>query len=183
MPKASQPIQLPADYKRTALLVVDVQQGLFQKSTPIYQSEQLLQNINALIERARQCDVPVIYIQHCDSRSLVKDSLEWQLHPGLHPLESDAFVCKEHSNAFEETNLTQILDEKKVGRLVVTGLVTHGCVKNTCLGGRELGYPVLLVADAHSSFSQDAAALIEKWHTNLSKAGVTLLPTAQVHFD
>jgi nicotinamidase-related amidase len=67
--------------------------------------------------------------------------------------------------------------------VVVTGMVTHGCVKATCLGARELGYPVTLVTDAHSSYSQDAAALIEKWHANLSKEGVTLLPTVQVQFE
>ncbi len=57
------------------------------------------------------------------------------------------------------------------------------CVKATCLGGRELGYSATLVTDAHSNFSQDAAAMIEKWHAKLAKAGVTLLPTDQVEFS
>jgi nicotinamidase-related amidase len=30
-----------------ALLVIDVQNGLFRKSTPVYQAQQLLENINA----------------------------------------------------------------------------------------------------------------------------------------
>lgn len=182
MPDKTQPIQLPPDFDRPALLVIDVQLGLFQKSTPIYKADQLIQNILTLVERAHHWRAPVIYIQHADPRNLVKGSAGWQIHPALNPLENDPIVHKLHGNAFEDTNLVEILHANKVGRLVVTGLVTHGCVKATCLGGRELGYPLTLVTDAHSNYSQDAAAMIEKWHANLSKAGVMLLSTAQVDF-
>lgn len=183
MPGKTQPAQVPPGFDRTALLVIDVQLGLFQKSTPIYRANQLIHNINTLVEQARRCGVTVIYIQHSDSHSLEKGSAGWQLHPGLHPLESDPIVHKLHGNAFEDTRLAEILHENKIGQLVATGLVTHGCVKATCLGGRELGYPVTLVTDAHSNFSQDAAAMIEKWHARLAEAGVTLLPTDQINFS
>ena len=63
-----------------------------------------------------------------------------------------------------------------------TGLVTHGCVKSTCLGAIEAGYQVTLVSDAHSSYSNKAAELIDKWHVHLSKEGVALLSTAEVKF-
>jgi nicotinamidase-related amidase len=174
---------IPPEFNRTALLVVDVQLGLFQKATPIYKAEELLHNINLLIEHARDGGVPVVYIQHSDPRNLVKDSPGWQLHPRLHPPEHDPVVHKLHGNAFEGTELAGLLDERRVGRLVVTGLVTHGCVRATCLGGRELGYPVTLISDAHSNYSPDAAALIAKWHENLAQAGVLLQPTAEVLFD
>ena len=57
---------IPPEYDRAVLLVIDVQHGLFQKSTPIYHAEQLLQNLNTLIERARVRGVPLIYVQHSD---------------------------------------------------------------------------------------------------------------------
>jgi nicotinamidase-related amidase len=37
-----------------ALLVIDVQQGLFKKKTPIYKADELLQNIISLVDRAHQ---------------------------------------------------------------------------------------------------------------------------------
>jgi nicotinamidase-related amidase len=49
-----------------ALLVIDVQKGLFKKSTPIYKAEQLLGNINTLIRRAEHAGAPVVYIQHAN---------------------------------------------------------------------------------------------------------------------
>lgn len=171
------------EYDQTALLVIDVQLGLFQKSTPVYRAEQLIDNINTLVEKAHNDGVPVVYIQHSDPRYLVFNSPGWQLHPQLHPQVGDAIVHKLHGNAFEGTNLAELLNKMGVGRLVVTGLVTHGCVKATCLGGRELGYPVTLVSDAHSNYSQDAAAIIEKWHAKLSEEGVLLIPTYRIDYE
>ena len=125
----------------TALLVIDVQQGLFQKSTPIYQADKLIANITALVEQAHRTGIPVVYVQHSDKRALIQGSPEWQLHPELQPLDTDILVFKQHGNAFEETNLGEVLESQKVGRVVAMGLVTHGCVKATCLGGQCIGLP------------------------------------------
>ena len=145
-----------------ALLVIDVQQGLFKKSIPIYKADELLENITTLVDRAHLSGVPVVYVQHSDARALVKGSVEWQLHEQLHPLHTDTIIHKQHGNAFEDTPLGEILRARNVTTVVVTGLVTHGCVKATCLGARELGYNVILVQDGHSSFSKGAARLIEE---------------------
>lgn len=182
MKKKTIPAVIPPGHERTALLVIDVQHGLFRKSTPIYHAEELLRNLNTLIERARSCSVPVIYVQHSAPRHLVKGSADWQIHPRLHQPVREPVIHKLHGNAFEETGLAVLLRDEMVGHLVVTGLVTHGCVKATCLGGRELGYPVTLVTDAHSSYSQDAARLIDEWHVKLAQAGVTLRSTDEVTF-
>lgn len=167
---------------KTALLVIDVQQGLFGKSHPIHNAEGLLEKVNSLVEQAHRAGVPVVYIQHCDQRDLVKDTEPWRLHPRLQPLETDRFVFKEKSNSFEQTNLDEMLKSLGVNHVVATGLVTHGCVKNGCLGARELGYRVTLAADAHSNFSEKAAETIEKWNVELSRAGVEVLPAAEIAF-
>lgn len=167
---------------QAALLVVDVQQGLFQKSTPVYKAKELLQNILRLVDQAHHAGIPVVYIQHEDERALKQGSPAWQLHQRLHPLESDLSIHKQHGDAFLETPLAALLQARQVRHVVVTGMVTHGCVKSTCLGALEQGYRVTLVSDAHSSYSQDAAQLMEKWHARLSKAGALILPTEKINF-
>jgi len=72
------------------------------------------------------------------------------LHRRLKPLENDIFISKQKSNSFEETNLDEIWKEQGIDSLIMTGLVTHGRVKNGCLGAKRLGYWVTLVRDAHS---------------------------------
>lgn len=166
----------------TALLVIDVQRGLFEKSTPIYQAEQLLENICALIERAHGAGTPVFYVQHAGEKILVEGSDEWRFHPRLQPLESDMIVSKTHGSAFEATILKSELEKRGVRRLVVTGLVTHGCVRATCLDAFKLGYEVILVQDGHSNYHKKAAHVIEEWNRKLSQGGAILKPTQEIGF-
>ena len=170
------------DTNHTALLVIDVQQGLFKKSTPIYKAEELLEKIHSLVDLAHEHGVPVLYIQHSDSRTLVKGSQEWLLHPDLHPQRVDSIIHKQNGNAFEDTNLEELLKSKKVSSLIIMGLVTHGCVKATCLGARKLGYHVTLIKDGHSSYSKDAARLIEEWNQKLSGQGCDLKSASEIDF-
>jgi nicotinamidase-related amidase len=168
---------------RSALLVIDVQRGLFEKSTPIYRGGQVLAAIDTLVERAHAAGAPVVYVQHCSERVLPRGSNEWQLHAALQPASGDLLVEKEHGNAFEATPLAGLLQERGVTQVVVAGLVTHGCVQATCLGAKVLGYAVVLAADAHSSYARDAAARIDDWNARLATEGVDVAPTAEIRFS
>ena len=168
--------------KHAALLVIDVQMGMFAKSTIVYRAEQLIRNITSLVRSAQQAGTPVIFIQHSGEKDLIRDTPGWQFHPDLLKLGPDATVHKRHGNAFEETELDQILKARGVEQVVVTGMVTHGCVKNTCLGGLAAGYRVILVADAHSSYSQKADQLILDWNAKLQKQGIRLKTTTEIAF-
>ncbi len=169
-----------ANFHGTTLLVIDVQQGLFTRRIPIYNAEALIENINLLAARAHSAGAPVIYIQHADGEELVEGSSAWELHPALKPEASDLRVYKHIDNAFAETNLQQLLRSRGVGRLVVAGLLTHACVKANCRAARKLGYAVVLVKDGHSSYSKDAARLIDKWNQKLGEIGCQVMATAEI---
>jgi nicotinamidase-related amidase len=173
----------PIQGQAAALLVIDVQQGLFRKSTPIFRAEPLLDTIATLVERAHAANLLVVYIQHASDKVLPFGSADWQFHPRLHPGEDDLIVHKQHGNAFEDTSLHRELAARGVGRVIVTGLVTHGCVRATCEGALALGYTVVLAADGHSSYSKDAARLVEEWNRKLGEAGAVVAPAAQIAFD
>ncbi len=112
----------------------------------------------------------------------MKGSAEWQLHTQLQPQRKDTIIHKQHGNAFEDTPLDEMLRALHVDTVVVAGLVTHGCVKATCIGAQEAGFNVILVQDGHSSFSKDAADLIEKWNEKLSARQIELQSTAEITF-
>jgi nicotinamidase-related amidase len=173
---------LPKPGTATALLVIDVQQGLFEKSTPIYHKEAFLAAVSGLIEQARQAGVPVIFIQHANDTFLIQGSPGWQLHPTIQPLPGEALVHKRHASAFEGTTLEGMLASSQVGVLVICGLVTHGCVKATCQDALLRGYRVTLAQDGHSSFSKDAPRLIDEWNTRLHSAGAQLCPAEQIDY-
>lgn len=79
--------------------------------------------------------------------------------------------------------MSQELNSRNIDTLVVMGLVTHGCVRATCTGAKNLGYRVILVKDGHSSYSKQAAQLIEEWNQKLSNDNVELKLAAEIGFD
>jgi nicotinamidase-related amidase len=167
---------------RVALLVIDVQQGLFRKPTKIYEADELLATINELVERAHAEGAPVFYVQHSSEKVLPWGSDDWQLHPALHRTNADRIIHKLKGDAFEGTELDGELASLGIGAVVVTGLVTHGCVKSSCVGAHDLGYRVVLVADGHSSYSKDASKLIEEWNEKLSHGIADLRTAREVEF-
>jgi len=170
------------DPDETALLIIDVQQGLFNRSQPIYNADELIRILNLLADRFRSAGAPVIFIQHANEKMLLKGTSDWELHPGLERLEGDVLIEKMHGNAFEDTNLGEEMNKRGILNLVITGLVTHGCVRATCEGGFVLGYRVILVEDGHSNYHKRAAELIEEWNKKLAEGWVELFPAADIRF-
>ncbi len=164
----------------TALLVVDVQRGLFNRPAPLYKAEQLVENVQHLVQSFKAHSLPVVYIQHENKKFLQKDSENWQLHPELRPGADDLRISKSHGNAFKNTALQSELEKIGAQSLVVCGLTTHGCVNATCLGALALGYRVILAADTHSSYHKSAAQLIEDWNRKLHASGAELAAAGEI---
>jgi len=170
--------------QQVALLIIDVQRELFQKTLPIYDEDRLLANIRLLADKAHAAKAPVFWVQHSTDKVLVEGTDGWKLHRALIPLKSDNFIRKHHSNAFEDTPLKAELGALHVHTVVVAGLVTHGCVQHTCNGAHELGYDVVLVRDAHSNYNVKARDVINEWNTTLSHDGIVRLQSAaEVDFE
>jgi nicotinamidase-related amidase len=167
---------------QSALVVIDVQRALFEKSTPVYGAEALLCNINALIHRAHQQGIPVFFFRHSNQSFLAHGSDGWQFHPALKLDAADILLEKTHGSAFQDTCFHQALQERKISRLVVTGLVTNGCVRATCEDARKRGYTVVLVKDGHSSYQRDAVKIIDEWNERLCAQGIELLTAEAVQF-
>ncbi len=165
--------------KVETLIVVDVQKGLFEQKTPVYNEETLIQNINKVIKYTRKKQIPIIFIQHANKGILKYQSDEWQLHPSIQPLKEEIIIHKQHGSAFKETHLNEILKKQKVQKLIILGLTTHGCVKATCHDALKFGYETILIEDAHSSFSEKAEELIKTWNHKLSEKGITLYKTEE----
>src|SRR4051812_7410715 len=103
-----------------ALLVVDVQNGVVTGS---HNLDDMLANINALVTKARNEEVPVVWVQH-NADNLPSGSDQWKIVSALTPLASEPVVQKRYGDSFEDTELEHLLSERGVGKLVVTGAQT-----------------------------------------------------------
>ena len=135
------------DRPNTALLVVDVQNGVVTGS---HERDAVVANVGNLVEKARQAQVPVVWVQHNDD-GLVEGNEAWQIVPELEPDDSEPIVQKRYGDSFEGTNLESVLSDLGVGRLVVAGAQTDMCIRSTLHGALARGYDATLVKDAHTT--------------------------------
>lgn len=162
----------------TALVIIDVQAGMFAEAEQPYQGEQLLANINHLLAQARASATPIIYIQHGSrAGSLEPGTPGWAIHPAIAPLATDTVVQKRFPDAFQATTLQEELTARGIKKLVVAGMQTEFCVDTTCRRAFSLDYEVTLVQDAHSTWNSAIApaeqiiahhnAVLGDWFTRL----------------
>ena len=135
------------DRPNTALLVIDVQNGVVDGA---YNRDGVIANIRTLVERARSEGVPVVWIQH-SSGELQEGTEGWAYVPELVRRDPEPLVHKTYGDSFEDTDLEEVLAERGIGTLVVTGAQTDACVRSTIHGGLVRGYDVTLVGDAHTT--------------------------------
>jgi nicotinamidase-related amidase len=131
----------------TALLVIDVQQGVVEGA---HERDTVVANINSLVAKAREADVPVVWVQHND-QGLARGSDGWQIVAELDPSESEPLIHKSYGDSFEDTTLEDTLSELGVGSLIVVGAQTDQCIRSTLHGAFARGYDAKLVSDAHTT--------------------------------
>ena len=134
----------------TALLVIDVQNGVVEGN---HERDAVVANVGSLVEKARQEQVPVVWVQHSD-KGLQRGSDEWRIVPELSPDDAEPLVGKSYADSFEETALESVLSGLGVGRLVVVGAQTDECIRSTLHGAFVRGYDATLVRDAHTTSDQ-----------------------------
>jgi nicotinamidase-related amidase len=140
--------------KKTALLVIDVQEGIVHDPYfPMWKTEELLERINRLIDAHHYAHRPVILIRHTEGGgSPLQEGLPtWQLDQRLHVSADDVILNKTTPDSFYLTSLSTILKDQSITDLVVCGLQTDYCVDTTTRSAFSHGYPVILISDAHST--------------------------------
>jgi nicotinamidase-related amidase len=132
---------------RSALVVIDVQNDVVARA---HRRDQVVGTIARLVERARESDTPVVWVQH-DDGELERGSDGWRIVPELVVGEREPVVHKNHGDSFEATDLDRVLADAGVTRLIVTGAQTDWCVRSTLHGAVARGYDAVLVSDAHTT--------------------------------
>ena len=155
------------DRPHTALLVVDVQQGVV---TGAHERACVVATIAALVDRARETGTPVVW-GRTPTRSRLGVATAWQYVPELVRQESEPLVHTSYGDSFEGTDLEDVLAAAGVGHLVVAGAEFDACIRSTIHGGCTRGYDVTLVGDVHTAGDKTAwgAPPVDKViaHTNL----------------
>lgn len=160
---------------KSALIVIDVQRGLFGPEPQPFEAEEVIQRINRLVTSAREAGWPVVFVQHeRDGTPLEHRSPGWALDARLATTPQDLYVRKTTPDCFLRTDLQQLLEQRAVSCIVVAGYASEFCVDTTCRRAAALGYEVILAADAHTTHDkQHATAAAIRAHENATLPGIT----------
>jgi len=154
--------------KQTALVVVDVQNDFCPGGAlPVKDGNKVIPILNKYIERFRKIGAPILFTRDWhppDHSSFKAQGGPWpphcvqnsdgaRFHADLHiPTEgeviSKADKKDEAYSFFEGTDLARKLKERGIRRLLVGGLATDYCVKETVSDGLKYGFEVFHLDDA-----------------------------------
>ena len=151
----------------SALLVIDVQSGLFDGEPRPDDADAVIARLNSLIARARDAGTPVIFVRHERIGTLLEPGTPgWAFQAKLDVHDDDLIVGKTSPDAFLRTSLEGLLQSLGVDRLVIGGYASDFCVDTTTRRAAALGYPVTLAADAHTTHDKPhlTAARIREHH-------------------
>jgi nicotinamidase-related amidase len=126
---------------RTALLIIDVQEFYFSGEGALVEPEGASRNAARLLERFRSEGREVIHVRHRASNG-------GEIHENVKPHEGEKVITKESVSCFKDTELLGHLRQSKVERLVICGMMTHMCVEAAARAAHDLGFEVVVVADA-----------------------------------
>lgn len=181
----------------SALVIIDVQRDILAvpgaaRAVVGERFARVRERLAELIGRARAASRPVIFIQHDGpaGHRLEIGTPGWELHPDLPRQPGDIVVHKTACDSFHDTALQAVLAERRIGHLVIAGLMTQYCVDTTCRRAVSLGFDVTLVADAHTTADSDMLQVeqIVAHHNALldgfdaGSATIRVKPLAQVAF-
>ena len=174
--EASNP-DFPIDPGRTALLVIDLQEGFVAEGARMWTPENLriLPRVKALIERCRTLDIPVIFTEHAHDASGRDKGLMWDVPlnrpikdgalrigaadvPTYHeiaPEPGEKVIQKHRYSAFFDTDLHTYLRGCDVDTVIITGCMTNYCCGATARDAFFRDFKVIFGSDVTATDNRD----------------------------
>jgi nicotinamidase-related amidase len=160
---------------KDALLVVDVFND-FQHEDGDALLASFAERVPAMvgvIADARENRIPVVYVNdqhgrwHADAPGLVRAALanprRAELLAALAPEPDDPFVLKPRYSVFNHTAVDLLLRELEIERILLIGAATEGCIVQSGIDARELGFKVTILAGACATNDSELEELALKY--------------------
>lgn len=160
-----------------ALIVIDMQKGIFDKRIKVYESDLLIKSINEMIDLCHQTHKTVVFLRYTGEIVLQKNTENWELINELHLSHGDMVIDKYGSDAFKAPQFLEFIQTRGINHVYVTGVFSHGCVQSTVMGALQHKLNVSLIEDAHSNLAQNAQNVINSVNMRMARLGVNLIST------
>lgn len=140
----------------TVLLLVDVQRNMLEPPEPIPGAPAIGAAIADVLRRARSAGSTVVHIRNnggADDPD-APGSAGWEL---VHEVLADERVIDKYQpDAFADTGLADLLPA--TADVVIVGMQSEYCIRETSLSALRLGHTVRLVRGAHGTYDGELSA-------------------------
>jgi len=149
---------------KPALLVIDIQKDFFSISPECVRSlNDAIENINPVLKFFRSKELPIICIQHMEpDENLLPGQEKFDLPESLEIIPSDIRIHKTYRNSFNKTPLAEILAEKGVDTVFITGFCAEYCVLSTIRGAMDLDLKPIVIKNCLASEKPDNIRFVEE---------------------
>ena len=150
-----------------ALLIIDMQNVFLDPDSHAFipSSPQVLLNIQLLLEKFSENGLPIVFTRHITDVSPSNIMNKWWNDPiKIEEKKSEitvdldtskGIIMQKHQySGFRNTDLDQMLQEKGITKLVITGVLTHLCCETTVRDAFMRGYEVFYPFDASASYNE-----------------------------
>ena len=128
--------------QKTALLIVDIQEFYFPVGRMQLQNPELAgMNAGLLLDHFRSQEMPVYHVRHNFEPG-------GDIHPYVKPQGNEPVISKDQVNAFNGTDLLELMLRDSVEQLVICGMQTHMCLEAAVRAAHDLGFSCLVASDA-----------------------------------
>ncbi|MFH1729940.1 MAG: cysteine hydrolase family protein [Pseudomonadota bacterium] len=169
-----------------ALIIIDVLEGIVKLPVPIYEEKKFFENLQIILKKAKDKEIPVIYNQHFTPKGsfFEKGSENQRIHKLIEPQKGDIVIEKHNPDSFHGTNLDQILKEKNINTLYICGFAAEGCIDSTVRSAFSKDYKVILISDCHTTTDTEIlkAEQIMDHHNHILQRFAILKKTEEVQF-
>ena len=147
------------DIKNSALLVMDVQQGIIDR---LENKNEYLERLRNAVKAAHTKQIPVIYVvvgfrpgfpeinPQNKTFGRIKEILSDYLVnpvPSIEPIAEDIVVTKRRVSAFSGSDLEMVLRSLDIKHLILAGISTSGVVLSTTREASDKDYQLTILSD------------------------------------
>ena len=157
--------------------------GIFSDVTKMVEANQVIDNITKVIKAARQIGIPVFYVRTIRRKDgtdtwkpLITDLVLEGLWPAaeksaelfmegtsgadfvdeLRPAAEDYVIEKRRISSFYQTDLELLLRRRGINTIILTGVVTSGCVEAAGRDARDRDFNVIYIEDCCGDRTKEA---------------------------
>ncbi len=157
---------------KRAFVTIDIQRDYFPGGKwTLDGMDAAADNAARLLDAARAAGDTVVHVHHefasDDAPFFAPGSTGAEIHPKVQPLDGETKVLKHTVNAFQNTNLKEVLEAAGAEEVVFCGAMSHMCIDAAVRAAKDFGFTCTV--------AQDACAT-----RDLEFNGQTI-PSAQVH--